>query len=161
MDSLETSIPVPKGWVANTMEKQIKSSMAAVIASASSKFDRRKGTFDLLGFDFMVGSNGQLCLIEVNTNPALHVSDGKVLEDLLPKLVAGTLDIVLETNGQEESDDSATKARSNFQLIYNEMDKYKYMTNEQKLMAAEIKSSQQNDRLIKLSKMLAIASSSL
>ena len=58
--------------------------------------------------------------IEVNTNPALHVSDGQVLQELLPTLVAGTLDIVLETHGVEESQASGVAARAGFVQIYDE-----------------------------------------
>jgi D-alanine-D-alanine ligase-like ATP-grasp enzyme len=43
------------------------------LQSATSKFMRKKGYFDLFGFDFMVTSDSQLKLIEVNTNPALSL----------------------------------------------------------------------------------------
>ena len=120
MQGLEEVVECPSGWVVTSLEKQIKTSMAAVIAAASTKFDRKGGCFDLFGFDFMVSDDFQLHLIEVNTNPALHVSDGQVLQELLPTLVAGTLDIVLETHGVEESQASGVAARVGFVQIYDE-----------------------------------------
>ena len=68
---------------------------------------KKNGTFDLLGFDFMVDDAFNVKLIEVNTNPALHKNDSLYLQELFPKLVADTLDIALSTNDMagEDSDE--------------------------------------------------------
>lgn len=147
MSGLEKAIPCPNGWVTNVLEKNIQSSMAAVISAASHKFDRRGGCFDLFGFDFMIGDDFKLHLIEVNTNPALHISDGQVLEELLPKVVTGTLDIVLEAHGKEKSHESATNARNEFHLIFNEKEQFRFSTNEQKLLKLEKMNALQERKL--------------
>lgn len=46
----------------------------------------KKGCFELLGFDFMVDVNGNVWLIEVNTNPCLEESNF-FLSQLIPRVV--------------------------------------------------------------------------
>ena len=156
MNGLEKAIECPNGWVAKELEPQMMSSMAAVIQSAATKFDRRAGCFDLLGFDFMVGNDLKVHLIEVNTNPALHVSDGKVLQELLPKVVAGTLDIVLETTATEESNENEQISREGFHLIFDEKKEFKYMTFEQRLFQTEKRNKAQMLKMKKIEKMLRV-----
>ena len=150
MAGLEKVVECPTGWVTSTLENKMKSSMAAVISAASSKFDRKGGCFDLFGFDFMVTAAMEVVLIEVNTNPALHVSDGQVLEELLPKVVRGTLDIVLETHGAETPHESAQAARGDFDLIYNESKNFRFATQEQKITRLETVNEQQDVQMERL-----------
>ena len=154
MEELEKHVDCPSGWSKDSLEKQMMASMAAVIASASTKFDRRAGCFDLFGFDFMVSENLEISLIEVNTNPALHVSDGQVLQQLLPGVVEGALDIVLAEQGMESSQPCAEDARKNYTLIFDESNHYRYQTNEQRIFSAEMKNEEQMKRLEVVSVML-------
>ena len=104
--------------------------MAAVVAAAAPKFDRRAGCFDLLGFDFMASRNAKgecvAHLIEVNTNPALHVSEGKALTKILPSLVRGTVDIVLEEHNLEASLPMFKKDTVQFVRIFDEKDGFRF-----------------------------------
>jgi hypothetical protein len=133
MANLQTALAsagIPEGWVLGEFTDQMKASMAAVIAAAAPKFDRRAGCFDLLGFDFMAtaGTGGfQAHLIEVNTNPALHVSDGQRLEEILPKIVRGTLDIVLEEHGVEAALAEFVADRKGFGLIFEEKKAFRFL----------------------------------
>ena len=104
----------------------------------------------MFGFDFMVTAAMEVVLIEVNTNPALHVSDGQVLEELLPKVVRGTLDIVLETHGAETPHESAQAARGDFDLIYNESKNFRFATQEQKITRLETVNEQQDVQMERL-----------
>ena len=66
--------------------------MAEVMRSVFHKIDcvKRKNTFELFGFDFMIDSNYKVYLIEANINPCLEVSSNfsarfipSLLEDVL------------------------------------------------------------------------------
>ena len=122
-------------WSVQKFHSEIKRIMSLVVYGASKSLERKKGTFDLLGFDFMVDSELQIKLIEVNTNPALHKNDGAWLKTLFPKLVRETLDIVLEANNLGRADEliQTTGVESSsgaddklFSLIYDEKRQYAF-----------------------------------
>ena len=48
--------------------------------------NRRKHCFELFGFDFMLDSDFNVWLIEVNTNPCIEESS-KLLQTLLPRML--------------------------------------------------------------------------
>jgi hypothetical protein len=98
----------PKDWVNTTFIAEMKRIMSIVMHGSYKSFEKKNGTFDLLGFDFMVDDYLNVKLIEVNTNPALHKNDGKWLNELFPKLISDTLDIVLTTNGMNSEEDQCT-----------------------------------------------------
>jgi hypothetical protein len=92
------------GWATDPrypggLQQQMKGIMTTCAMAASSKLQRRPGYFDLLGFDLLVSETLQCSLLEVNTNPALHLDDSPVLEDLLPTVVSQALEKVLEAHG--------------------------------------------------------------
>ncbi|CAE8639638.1 unnamed protein product [Polarella glacialis] len=71
---------------------------------ASSKMlERKAGYFDLLGLDFMVDENLQLHLLEVNSNPAMFFDSSPVLEELVPRLLGSSFDLVLGAQNKEDS----------------------------------------------------------
>ena len=124
-----------KDWALNGFQHEMKRIMSILLVGASKSLERKKGTFDLLGFDFMVDADLNVKLIEVNTNPALHKNDGKWLQTLFPKLVTETLDIVLKSNeldgsemfeDAEESSGKPEKIDGLFELIYNEKGRFMY-----------------------------------
>lgn len=45
--------------------------MIAIIAAAKRKLMKKKGTYELLGCDILVGDDLQPYLLQVNTNPAM------------------------------------------------------------------------------------------
>jgi tubulin monoglycylase TTLL3/8 len=69
--------------------------MIAIIAAAKRKLMKKKGTYELLGCDILVGDDLQPYLLEVNTNPAMF-TDTKVQKEMLPKLMRNTLGLVLD-----------------------------------------------------------------
>lgn len=117
----------PRDWANTTFIKEMKHIMSTVMKGSYQSFEKKNGTFDLLGFDFMVDDTLSVKLIEVNTNPALHKNDGEWLKELFPKLVADTLDIVLSANEITGEDDellkeSMAKGRNNmFEKIFEKM----------------------------------------
>ncbi|EGR29074.1 tubulin-tyrosine ligase family protein, putative [Ichthyophthirius multifiliis] len=46
----------------------------------------KKFTFELIGYDFMVTKQGQVLLIEANTNPCLELSN-EILKKLIPRML--------------------------------------------------------------------------
>lgn len=65
----------------------------------------------------------------------LSVTDNKVLEDLLPNVIDGALELVLKSQGQEVSDLNAVHFHPNdplpfkFQLIFDEKNNWNYADN--------------------------------
>ncbi|XP_022786949.1 uncharacterized protein LOC111327109 isoform X2 [Stylophora pistillata] len=111
---------LPENWVYTTFTKRMHQIMTTCFHSVRQKLHKRAGTFDLLGFDFLIDDNFNVWLLEVNINPALH-TNCQVLMDLLPGVVDETLKLVIEINDK-------TKRRSplfplenqkGFQLLYN------------------------------------------
>jgi hypothetical protein len=116
-------------FLRNGIDDPIKKCMVDVVKASSSKLMRKHGFFDLLGFDFMISSNNELVLLECNTNPALSL-DNSTLAGLLPNVVDGAIELVLESQGPDkvlESDDNFLNTLpGNFQLIWNEKTGYEY-----------------------------------
>lgn len=90
--------------ISGTLDIDIKKCMVDVLKAGNAKLLRKHGFFDLFGCDFMLAFNAQkkleLFLLEMNTNPALSL-DNAVLEELLPRVVDGALELVLKTQGPE------------------------------------------------------------
>lgn len=74
------------------------------------KLLRKHGFFDLLGCDFMLTESNQLHLLEVNTNPALS-RDNSTLEQLLPGVVDGCIELVLRLQGPERTSVAAASSQ--------------------------------------------------
>lgn len=73
---------------------QIKRILLVTYAAARRKLMSKKGTYELLGCDFIVDSDCKPYLLEVNTNPAMF-TDTIVQKSLIPKLSSNTLDVAL------------------------------------------------------------------
>lgn len=67
----------------------------AVVAAAKKKLVKKRGTYELLGCDILIGSDLRPYLLEINTNPAMF-TDTIVQKEMLPKLMNHTLDVVLQ-----------------------------------------------------------------
>lgn len=116
-------------YMRDGLDSDIKRCMVDILKASNHKLLKQHGYFDLLGCDFMVIANNQLVLLEINTNPALSL-DNHVLEELLPGVVDGALELVLQTQGpdvelQENVDVESIlrdkmPPKSQFQLIFNE-----------------------------------------
>jgi hypothetical protein len=124
-------------FMRNDLDHQIKKCMVDVLKASTPKLLRKHGYFDLFGFDFMVSDENELVLLEVNTNPAMS-RDNHVLEELLPTVIDGTLQLVLDAQGPARpcpNDGNASAKRDadmlsdipgQFQLIYEESKGYMY-----------------------------------
>jgi len=77
------------------LKHKIKKIMIPVLAAANRKLMKKRGTYELLGCDILVGHDLQPYLLEVNTNPAMF-TDTKVQKEMLPKLMQNTLRVVLD-----------------------------------------------------------------
>ena len=110
------------------LDHEIKKCMVDVLNASSSLLSKKHGYFDLLGCDFMIDTNNNLVLLEINTNPALSL-DNSTLEKLLPNVVDGAIQLVLDCQGPAKSDSSdfiSSELPSRYQLIFNESDNYIY-----------------------------------
>ena len=104
-------------YIKTKIDHQIMLCMVDILKCCNNKLLRKHGYFDLLGCDFMLSSTNQLYLLEINTNPALSrgfvvvifivkftnyiiIVDNAVLEELLPRVVDGCIDLVLNLQGK-------------------------------------------------------------
>ena len=71
--------------------------MRLIFLTVKSKLDKKFGCFEIFGFDFMLDSQLEPKLLEINVNPALFL-DTKVQEEILPKLVQDTVTIANEVH---------------------------------------------------------------
>lgn len=126
-------------FIRTQLDHEIKKCMVEVIKAAAPTLAKKRGYFDLLGCDFMLTSDNQLKLLEINTNPALTLDGCDALIETLPNLVEHTVDIVLACQGPDRSTTShrdPTRADKNsevlnnlpgkFSLLYNENTKFEY-----------------------------------
>jgi hypothetical protein len=74
--------------VKEDLMEDIKYVIAKTIDSVKRKLDpnKRNGSFELFGYDFMVDNDMSVWLIEVNTNPCLDESSD-LLKRLLPRVL--------------------------------------------------------------------------
>lgn len=112
----------------------IKQCMIDCLKAGMPNLQRRRGYFDLLGFDFMITSSpeNELVLIEINTNPSLS-ADNPNIKDTMTEVVDGTIELVLRDNNKGEksndmNEDATTACEandslplpSNFSLVFHE-----------------------------------------
>eukprot|EP01039_Chlorochromonas_danica_P001411 gene1411-1534_t len=115
-------------FILHHLDDAIKKCMTDILTASNGKLLKKHGYFDLLGCDFMLTDDNQLFLLEINTNPALSLDNG-VLEELLPGVVDGALDLVLQTQGPEVTDLESVslpdvKLPSGYELIFDEKTKF-------------------------------------
>lgn len=92
---MSTEYGVSSDWVSTTLTEQMTSIMLIYFKSVKHKLSQSVGFFELLGFDFMLDSDLNVWLIEVNMNPALH-TNCEALVKISPSVVHETLDITIE-----------------------------------------------------------------
>jgi len=111
---------LPENWVYTTFTKRMHQIMTTCFHSVRQKLHRRAGTFDLLGFDFLIDDDFKVWLLEVNINPALH-TNCQVLMNLLPGVVDETLKLVIEIfdKSKKKRPLFPLENQKGFQLLYN------------------------------------------
>ena len=89
----------PKISVKNDLVEDIKFTISKTIDSVKRKLDpaKRKGTFEILGYDFMVDYDMSVWLIECNTNPCFDESS-KILQTLLPRMLDDAFKLSIDKN---------------------------------------------------------------
>ena len=89
----------PKISVKHDLVEDIKYTITKTIDSVKRKLDpaKRKGTFEILGYDFMVDYDMSVWLIECNTNPCFDESS-KILEILLPRMLDDAFKLSIDKN---------------------------------------------------------------
>jgi len=85
------------------LHEEMKRVIGHLFRASSKMLERKAGYFDLLGLDFMVDENLQLHLLEVNSNPAMFFDSSPVLEELVPRLLGSSFDLVLGAQNKEDS----------------------------------------------------------
>ncbi|CAD8180002.1 unnamed protein product [Paramecium octaurelia] len=104
---------------------QMKRIFAHIIRCAADKFEKRLGTFELMGCDIMIDTNLKVYLIEMNTNPALFL-DTTTQAQVIPPIVQQTLDLVIQLNDEKNKpiekclQDAAKLKLGNWEVIHNE-----------------------------------------
>lgn len=119
-ETYATEKGLPENWVYTAFTKRMHQIMTTCFHSVRQKLHRRSGTFDLLGFDFLIDEDFKVWLLEVNINPALH-TNCQVLMDLLPGVVDETLKLVIEISEKSKKKRSLfpLENQRGFQLLYN------------------------------------------
>ena len=116
-DLIEKEVGIEK---MKNLQHEIKRVLFYTYPAAKKKLMAKKGTYELLGCDFVVDENCKPYLLEVNTNPAMF-TDTKVQKELIPKVAENTLEIAL---GLFENPDlinevEANPAKYGYELIYS------------------------------------------
>ena len=75
----------------------MKESVLKTFLAVKNRIDpnKRKYTFELFGFDFILDEDMNTWLIEVNTNPCLEESS-KLLRGLLPRMIEDMLQLTID-----------------------------------------------------------------
>ena len=56
---------------------------------------KRRNSFELFGFDFMIDEDFRIWLIEVNTNPYIGIHNDQ-MQNILPQMFRGLFNLVIE-----------------------------------------------------------------
>lgn len=125
-------------FIRNGLDHQIKKCLLDVIKASMTILTRKRGYFDLFGCDFMITTDNEVKLLEINSNPALSL-DNSTLANILPNIVDDTISLVLAAQGPDlpnsslkdpTREDNKSEILNNlpgkFSLIYNENTKYEY-----------------------------------
>lgn len=94
---LDATFPQYKLNVQEHFLKRIKDLMLDVYLSVKKTINpsKRKNSFELFGFDFLIDEDFRVWLIEVNTNPYLGIPNDYI-KVLLPNMIDDLFKIVLD-----------------------------------------------------------------
>ena len=81
---------------------------------------KRRNSFELFGFDFMIDEDFRTWLIEVNTNPQLFIKNSG-MKHVTPKMFDDLFDIVLDPvfDRMTQEEKNAKIDNGNFDLLYS------------------------------------------
>jgi hypothetical protein len=83
---------------------------------------KRKCSFELLGFDFLIDEDFRVWLIEVNINPYLGIPN-KFIEGLLPKMLNDLFELVLDFHFKPVNGLPKREIKNQFELLYSSKQK--------------------------------------
>lgn len=112
----DLGVEVGKHLVPRMKDLMIDCFMAARSAVSPHK---RRNSFELLGFDFLVDEDFRVWLIEVNTNPYLGIPN-KFIEGLLPKMLNDLFELTLDQCFEPLNTMPKREIRQQFELLYSE-----------------------------------------
>lgn len=107
-----------------SIHEEMKRCIGMLYRASNRSLERRAGYFDLLGLDFMLDTNLKVHLLEVNSNPAMFFESSPTLQEMIPRLIGSTLDIVLEA--QRPGAPSPESFPKPFQVVVDEAKDYVY-----------------------------------
>lgn len=79
--------------------------------------NKRKNSFELYGYDFMIDEDFRVWLIEVNTNPYFGIAN-EYIADLLPKMIDDMTKLIVDPVFQPREVDN--ERENLFELVYQE-----------------------------------------
>ena len=85
--------------------------------------NKRRNSFELFGFDFMIDEDFRVWLIEVNTNPYIGIHN-KSMKHIIPEMFADLFKIVLDpvyASAVLRSDIDLIGTDTQFDLLYSRM----------------------------------------
>jgi len=110
--------------------RKIKKILCYTIKSGDKKLERKPGTFELIGCDFMIDDKFKVYLIEMNSNPAITL-DTSHLAEIIPFVVYSTLDLIIKINDRVNKLDEYFKSEEfnpkPFTVLINEAKNYSYI----------------------------------
>lgn len=74
---------------------EIKKQVETTFEASRGHLKTTKSTFEVFGFDFLVDSNLETWLLEVNTNPCLEESS-PMLKQLVPRMINDALKLTID-----------------------------------------------------------------
>merc|ERR1712216_1080653 len=107
----------PPLWTA--IHHEMKQAIVSIFDASKDLLQRRNGYFDLLGFDFMIDDDFGLHLLEVNSNPAMFFDSSPTLEEMVPRLIGTSLDMVFKAQ-RPGSETSVPSFPAPFELVVDE-----------------------------------------
>eukprot|EP00929_Paragymnodinium_shiwhaense_P058983 TRINITY_DN29527_c0_g1_i1.p1 TRINITY_DN29527_c0_g1~~TRINITY_DN29527_c0_g1_i1.p1 ORF type:complete len:689 (+),score=126.76 TRINITY_DN29527_c0_g1_i1:53-2068(+) len=108
------------------IHEQMKRCIAWLFEASREQLQRRNGYFDLLGLDFMVDEDFKLYLLEVNSNPAIWFDSSAILQELVPRLIGHSLDVVLAANKPGMDRENLGDVPAAFSVVVDENSDFVY-----------------------------------
>ncbi|XP_063727437.1 protein polyglycylase TTLL10-like [Symsagittifera roscoffensis] len=123
---------IEEDWWYKVIEKQAKRIMLRCFNAVKSRLKTRIGTFELLGFDFMIDEKMKVYLIEVNVQLSL-TTNCQVLDQVIPPMVYESIDVVMEIweKTRRGVPINPIQSRRNMEVLYNETTQSKVWTRSQ------------------------------
>jgi len=108
-----------EGVYENKIQPQVKQGIIGSIMAARDMVVHRENSHEMFGYDFMVDTNLNVWLIEVNSSPSMEHST-HVTEKLVKSILAQVPHLVYDCENGKKFDDPVAQKCGKFELIYSE-----------------------------------------